>query len=109
PSTGAGDASAHRARAKMRASPGGSVATAMDHAVAPQHSFVVPAYGVSPHLRDCLASLRAQTVQSPVVIATSTPSPALEKIAAEFGADLAVHGPNAGIGRDWNFALSQAT
>jgi len=81
----------------------------MDHAGAPQHSFVVPAYGVSPHLRECLASLRAQTVPSPVVIATSTPSPALEQIAAEFGAGFAVHGPNAGIGRDWNFALSKAT
>lgn len=73
------------------------------------HTFVVPAHGVSPHLRECLHSLRTQSTVSPVVIATSTPSDALEAIAGEFGAALAVHAPNAGIGRDWNFALSQAT
>ena len=73
------------------------------------HAFVVPAYGRSPHLRDCLASLRAQTVSSPIVIATSTPWDGLEAVAAEFDARLAVHSPNAGIGRDWNFALEQAS
>lgn len=73
------------------------------------HGFVIPAYGCSPHLRDCLASIEAQTVKSPVVIATSTPWEGLEALAAEFGARVAVHGPNAGIGRDWNYALSQAT
>ncbi|MGO1071150.1 glycosyltransferase family 2 protein [Lysobacter sp. CA199] len=72
------------------------------------HSFVVPAYGRSPHLRDCLQSLRAQTVASPIVVATSTPYDGLEALAAEFGARLCVHGPNGGIGRDWNFAVSQA-
>lgn len=78
-------------------------------AAAVLHGFVVPAYGRSPHLRDCLASLRAQTVRSTVVIATSTPWEGLEGLAADFDARLAVHTPNAGIGRDWNFALSQAT
>ena len=75
----------------------------------PMHAFVVPAYGQSPHLRDCLASLRAQTMPSPIVIATSTPWNGLEAVAAEFDARLAVHSPNAGIGRDWNFALEQAS
>ena len=73
------------------------------------HAFVVPTYGYSPHLRDCLASLRAQTVPSEIVIATSTPWDGLEVVAAEFDARLAVHSPNAGIGRDWNFALEQAS
>jgi glycosyltransferase involved in cell wall biosynthesis len=72
------------------------------------HTFVVPAYGHSPHLRDCLASLRSQTVPSRIVIATSTPFDGLEALAGEFGAGLASHAPNAGIGRDWNFALEQA-
>lgn len=74
----------------------------------PSHSFVVPAYGRSVHLRDCLQSLRAQTVASPIVIATSTPYEGMEALAAEFDARLCVHGPNGGIGRDWNFAVSQA-
>lgn len=75
----------------------------------PRHGFVVPAYGRSPHLRACLASLRGQTVPSPIVVATSTPWDGLDAVAAEFDARLAVHSPNAGIGRDWNFALEQAS
>jgi hypothetical protein len=73
-----------------------------------QHTFVVPAYGQSPHLRDCLGSLATQTLPSRIVIATSTPFEGLEALAAEHGAVLAVHAPNAGIGHDWNFALAQA-
>lgn len=74
------------------------------------HSFVVPAYGLSPHLHQCLESLRAQTLGgSEVLMATSTPSAALEKIASDYGVTYRVHGPNRGIGRDWNAALGYAT
>jgi len=72
------------------------------------HAFVVPAYGQSPHLRECLESLRKQTRPSPVVICTSTPYEGLQALAEEFDARLVVHGPNAGIGRDWNYALGEA-
>lgn len=72
------------------------------------HVFVVPAYGRSPHLRDCLESLRGQTRPSPIVISTSTPYPELDRVAQEYGARLVTHSPNAGIGHDWNHALSQA-
>ena len=72
------------------------------------HTFVVPAYGRSSHLRECLESLRAQTRPSPIVVATSTPFDDLEALVGEFGASLAIHSPNAGIGHDWNFALAQA-
>lgn len=72
------------------------------------HTFVVPAYRRSPHLEDCLASLRAQTARSRVVLSTSTPFPGLEAVAARHGAELFVHAPNRGIGRDWNVALSRS-
>lgn len=72
------------------------------------HTFVVPAYGRSPHLADCLASLQAQTLRSPVIVATSTPWDGLESLVADFDATLVVHAPNVGIGHDWNFALAQA-
>lgn len=76
---------------------------------APDHSFVVPAYGRSPHLADCLASLKAQTLSgSEIVVSTSTPSEELEALAARFGARYFAHAPNAGIGRDWNMARAQA-
>lgn len=73
-----------------------------------EHSFVVPAYGQSPHLRDCLDSLRAQTRPSPIVISTSTPWPGLSELANDYGARLAIHSPSAGIGRDWNAGLAEA-
>lgn len=71
-----------------------------------RHAFVVPAYGQSPYLRECLASLRAQTLQTPIFISTSTPSPWLAAVADEFGAGLFEHGPNRGIGHDWNQAVA---
>lgn len=73
-----------------------------------RHSFVVPAYGHSPHLAACLASLAAQTIGSEIVVCTSTPFPELESLASGFGARVVAHGPNAGIGHDWNQALSSA-
>ena len=74
------------------------------------HSFVVPAYGVSPHLEECLDSLRKQTAPgSEIIVSTSTPSEALEAIAHRHGVGYREHGPNAGIGRDWNQALSVAS
>lgn len=72
------------------------------------HVFIVPAYGRSAHLRDCLESLRQQTRPSPIIISTSTPHEGLAPLAAEFDARLVVHSPNAGIGHDWNMALRSA-
>lgn len=73
-----------------------------------RHTFVVPAYGRSPHLRDCLASLQAQTRRSSVVVTTSTPYEGLHDLVAGYGAALVVNPRGGGIGRDWNFALAQA-
>ncbi len=73
-----------------------------------RHAFVVPAYGQSPYLRECLDSLRAQTVATPIFISTSTPSPWLTGLADEYGASLVEHGPNRGIGHDWNQAIAAA-
>lgn len=72
-----------------------------------RHTFVVPAYGRSPHLRDCLASLQAQTRRSSVVVTTPTPYEGLDALVADHGATLVVNPQGGGIGRDWNFALAQ--
>lgn len=73
-----------------------------------RHAFVVPAYGCSPYLRECLASLRAQSLPSTILISTSTPSKTLASLAEEFAVRLVEHGPNRGIGHDWNHAISAA-
>lgn len=73
------------------------------------HAFVIPAYGQSPYLAACIASLKAQRgPASRIVITTSTPSPALERIAHETGVALYVNPQRDGIGLDWNFALAHA-
>lgn len=72
------------------------------------HSFVVPAYGRSPHLAECLASLRSQSMRSPIILASSTPFDGLGAIAEAHGARLVLHEPNRGIGSDWNAAMDAA-
>ena len=73
------------------------------------HSFVVPAYGESPHLQACLHSLTSQTRPSSIIVATPTPNAHISGLAEDFGAELHVNSSGGGIGIDWNFALSRAT
>ena len=76
---------------------------------ATSHSFVVLAYGASSYIDECLASLAAQSVRVPIVVSTSTPYAGLEQLCERHGASLQVHGPNGGIGHDWNVAYTSAT
>jgi glycosyltransferase involved in cell wall biosynthesis len=72
------------------------------------HSFVVPAFGDSPHLEECLASLRAQEQPSEVVISTSTPSRHIEEVASKYAVSVRETRQPGGIGSDWNAALRAA-
>ena len=76
--------------------------------LAQDHTFVVLAYGDSPFLDGCLASLRAQTLTSRIIVATSTPSDRVSRAAADFGLELLVNPTRAGIAADWNFGLRAA-
>lgn len=71
------------------------------------HTFMVPAYRESPFLCDCLRSLKAQTVESDIVITTSTPNEFLKKTAADFGVRLIINDAPPSIATDWQFALDQ--
>lgn len=74
-----------------------------------KHAFVIPAYGDSPFLEECLRSLQGQRdARSAIAIATSTPTPRLEDTARRHRVPLLVNPVRAGIAGDWNFAL-QAT
>jgi glycosyltransferase involved in cell wall biosynthesis len=72
---------------------------------APDHDAVVPAYGDSPFLEMCLASLRDQTRPPALLVTTSTPSPFIEALCRRFEAPLVVNHQGGGIAADWNFAL----
>lgn len=73
------------------------------------HSFLVPAFGHSPFLKECLESLRLQTQPSPILIATSTPFDGIAEVSRSFGAELYIHGPNKGIAHDWNTGIRRAS
>ena len=72
------------------------------------HTFVVCAYGDSPYLSDCLASLQLQTEKTNVIIATSTPSQYIDTIARAADIQVCVNDESGGIASDWNYALSCA-
>jgi len=72
------------------------------------HTFALCAYGESPYLEECILSLRAQTVPSRLLIATSTPSEFISRLAEKHGIPLFVNDRKEGIGADWNFAYNAA-
>jgi glycosyltransferase involved in cell wall biosynthesis len=72
------------------------------------HTFVILAYKESDFLRPCIASLRSQSAPSRIILSTSTPSPFLEQVCAEYDLHLCVNEEKGGIAADWNFAYSQA-
>ncbi|MDO8630581.1 MAG: glycosyltransferase family 2 protein [Phycisphaerales bacterium] len=72
------------------------------------HTFVVPAYGDSPYLEECLRSLQAQSMQSRIVLCTSTPSRIIDAAADRFGVPVLVNPHRQGMAEDWTFAYRAA-
>lgn len=72
------------------------------------HTFAVCAYGESPFLKECVASLKAQTIRSRIVICTATPNRFIAEAAEEARIPVVVHKAAPGIASDWNFAMEQA-
>jgi len=75
---------------------------------APQHSFVVPAFGEPAWIERCLDSIQQQTHPTAVVITTPTPTERLSSIARQRRIPLIVNPAARGIAADWNFALAHA-
>lgn len=73
-----------------------------------EHTFLICAYKESPYLEDCIRSLKAQTVKSDLLIATSTPNRYISDLAEKYHIPLYVNEGESGIVQDWNFAYHQA-
>lgn len=73
---------------------------------AANHTYAICAYGNSPYLEDCIKSLKAQTVRSTIILATSTPSEAIKSLCVRYEIPLFVNHGIGGIAGDWNFAVS---
>ena len=69
-----------------------------------EHTFAICAYKESPYLEECILSLKNQTIESKIIIATSTRNDFIEKIAEKYSIPVFSH-EDGGIGKDWNLAL----
>lgn len=74
-----------------------------------KHSFAICAYGDSPYLEGCIKSLVGQSVESEIILCTSTPSDYISMLAEKYGIPVYVRQGAAGIGYDWNFAYGKTT
>ncbi|AUC14581.1 hypothetical protein BTO06_05265 [Tenacibaculum sp. SZ-18] len=73
------------------------------------HTFVIPAFKESPYLESCILNLKKQSVESYIIITTSTPTSESAEIAKKYNLPFIINTTNdKGIGNDWNFALSQS-
>ncbi len=73
-----------------------------------EHSFVVMTYKDSPYLKECIESLRVQTVPSHIILSTSTPTEKLRETALQYNLPLSINKSWTGMASDWNFGLMQA-
>ncbi len=71
-----------------------------------KHSFVICAYKESAYLEECILSLKAQTLQSHILMETSTPNAYIEGMATKYELPLYINSKG-GITQDWNFGLSK--
>lgn len=72
------------------------------------HTFVVCAYKESRYLGECIESLLKQTVETNIILATSTPCEYIQHYADMYSLELYINHGETGIAGDWNFALSCA-
>ena len=69
------------------------------------HAFVIPCYGESSYLEECIQSLLKQRNPSPIYLCTATPNAFLKRISREYRLPLFVRNGEPSLARDWNFAL----
>ena len=72
------------------------------------HTFVVCAYKESPYLEECICSLVSQSVESRIIIITSTPNQHIFSIAETYQLPVVINENGGGLAEDWNFAVDQA-
>lgn len=72
------------------------------------HTFVVCAYKESPFLTDCIDSLLNQSVQSHIIISTSTPNTYITQIAEKYNLPVYVNTGRKSIADDWNYGYLHA-
>lgn len=72
------------------------------------HTFAVCAYGESPYLPECIASLLRQTDSDSIIITTSSPNQFIREVADKYNIKLYIRDGQSNIADDWNFAYESA-
>ena len=78
---------------------------------AQDHTFTICAYGQSEYIEECIKSVISQSLQTNVIMCTSTPSEYLEILAKKYDIPYYINEEkkfNSDIASDWNFAISCA-
>lgn len=73
-----------------------------------QHLFAICAYRESPYLEECIQSLLAQSVPSPIIVCTSTKNVHIQALCERYALPLYENTGTGGIDGDWNDTLSAA-
>ena len=74
-----------------------------------QHCFTIPAYKDSIYLEDCIKSIRNQTIQSDIIICTSTPTTQNKMLADKYEIPYYINDNGLyDVINNWNFALKNA-
>lgn len=72
-----------------------------------EHTFVVCAYKENEYLEECIISLKKQTVQSKIIMSTSTPNNYIEVLAKKYNIPLNVNYGKGTMVDNWNFGYSK--
>lgn len=69
------------------------------------HTFVICAYKENKFLENCIQSLIDQTVQSEIIICTSTPNNHISQLAQKYNLKMFINTNKSSLSGDWNFAI----
>ena len=72
------------------------------------HTFVICAYKDNPYLEQTMISVTTQTVQSHVMLSTSTPSDYIENLCKKYDIEYVINPNGKGAGNDWNYGYDHA-
>lgn len=72
------------------------------------HTFAICAYKESPYLEECIQSLLNQSVQTKVIVVTSTDNGYIRNMAKKYDLPYFVNCGETGITQDWNYAYKCA-
>lgn len=72
------------------------------------HTYAICAYKESPYLEECIKSIKNQTIQSEVIITTSTPNDYIKQMSEKYEIPLYINEGEKGITQDWNYGYKMA-